>query len=132
QNDWNPSWSPDGRFIVFHRANGNTSDSDLYILSADGTGVRQLTSGPTWDSNPEWSPDGTRIAFYRAGAIWTITSIGSGARMVAPDGAHPDWSPDGKRIAFWSQKDGMFAVYVVNADGTALRRLTSDTLAGSN
>jgi Tol biopolymer transport system component len=65
-NDVDPSWSPDGRSIIF------ASDSDdpghlirsLYIMRADGRGVRRLTSGFD-DGAPAFSPDGTEVAFVR-------------------------------------------------------------------
>lgn len=52
-----PAWSPDGRRIAF------SSDSDIYVMNADGSEVRQLTDHEAVDRTPAWSPDGSRIAF---------------------------------------------------------------------
>ena len=38
---------------------------------------------------------------------------------------HPSWSPDGERIAFASDREGNFEIYVINADGKNLQRLTN-------
>ena len=60
-----PSYSPDGTQIAFR---GDldlaepSGDEEIYVMNADGTNVRQLTSNADFDSAPSWSPDGTRIA----------------------------------------------------------------------
>jgi opacity protein-like surface antigen len=63
---WDPAWSPDGKQIAFvdHRGAG-----DLYVMNADGSGLRQLTQSSLPPAanygarQPAWSPDGSRIAF---------------------------------------------------------------------
>lgn len=130
-----PDWSPDGSSIAFTAATG------LAVMRPDGTGVRNLTHHGN-DFNPSWSPDGSRLAYVsdREGTweIWTVNADGSGqsrltsgSRFVCPSGGcsvprfHPSWSPDGKQIAFSHDRDGRAQVYVINADGTGQRRLTS-------
>jgi len=65
-DDVDPSWSPDGKFVVFSTARWDSRGKrDLAILTlADGS-VRQVTAGPASDVLPKWSPDGTRIGFVR-------------------------------------------------------------------
>ena len=130
-----PSWSADGRFIVFHGSQGirDNASLDIYVMEADGSDLRQLTSNARADTRPDWSPDGRRIAYSsnRSGSnqIHVMNSDGSGDIQITTvaQGAGnqaPDWSPDGTKIVFVSNRDGDPEVYVMNADGTDQRRLT--------
>jgi serine/threonine protein kinase len=97
--------SPDGKWIVFDSR--GASQEDLYLMSSDGTGVRQVTDDPFKDRHPKFSPDGGRIAFHsdRSGRyeIWTIAPDGSGLTQLTHTQGdtiiEPHWSPDGKMIA---------------------------------
>ena len=66
--DAHPMWSPDGSQIVFHSRRtstnpGLTNNLDIFVMNADGSGVRQLTDTSTFEFFPVFSPDGTQIAF---------------------------------------------------------------------
>jgi len=61
QNQGTPAWSPDGLQIAF--TDGLDAHPDIWVISPDGTGAKNLTSNTHWDSGPTWSPDGERIAF---------------------------------------------------------------------
>ncbi|MBX3146258.1 MAG: AAA family ATPase [Gemmatimonadales bacterium] len=70
-DDISPSWSPDGRLLVFATARWTPpgdEDSDLAVLDPETGAVRQLTRGRHYDSAPRWSPDGIHIAFDRIAA----------------------------------------------------------------
>src|SRR5688500_9895307 len=57
----NPSWSPDGQWLVFEsRRHG---DAELYVIASDGTSERRLTRSAGEDTHPSWSPDGETIVF---------------------------------------------------------------------
>src|SRR5215510_1621108 len=107
----NPAISPDGKQIVFTRTwVDKVKDeyvSNLWIVDAEGTRVRELTTGNWRDSAPVWSPDGKRIAFLsdRDGTnqlhvLWVDTRETAQLTHLeqAPSGIN--WSPDGKQIAF--------------------------------
>lgn len=128
--DFSPSWSPDGLTIAFDREAGGTGSRDIYVINANGTGLRQLTFGPDDESDPAWSPDGSTIAFGMNGAIYTMRTGPDTARTRLTSGgydSHPTWSPDGSRIAFASSRSGKNAIYVMSANGSGVSQLTSDS-----
>jgi TolB protein len=133
-SDTAPVWSPDGTRIAF------VSDRDrgfpeLYLMNADGTGVKRLTTNTLIDANPSWSPDGTRVVFERCcetgtSDLFTIdvttraeVSVTASASSQEFD---PSWSPDGTRIAYdaFEVGQGNIDIWVVNADGSSPLRLT--------
>ena len=59
--DYWPAWSPDGKRIAF--TSNRDGNYEIYVMNADGTGLRNLTRHPAQDNYAAWSPDGKRIAF---------------------------------------------------------------------
>lgn len=107
-----------------------------------GTGERRLTDNDTLDLSPDWSPDGTRAVFwthqyqdadYKGPALRAMVAIiggdGTGDPIIEPltgletDLWDPVWSPDGEHILFTGHHDGQSGLYVIDADGSNLRRL---------
>ncbi len=132
--DGAPGWFPDGRAIVF-AAETDEGRADIFRMDADGGGRRRLTSHPANDSAPAVSPDGTLIVWEtdRDGdsEIYVMDVNGGNPTRLTHDPAHdsaPAWSPDGRRIAFTSNRDNRASadVYVMNADGSGVERLTTD------
>ena len=80
-----PRWGPDGNRIVF--ASNRAGNSDIYIVSVDGTGLQRLVGNAAEDGDPSWSPDGSRIVFYsdRDGQrdIYKMNVDGSGLQLMA-------------------------------------------------
>jgi TolB protein len=134
--DTDPAWSPDGSKIAF--ADGQ----NIYVVSADGTGRRQMTSNDYgYAAHPTWSPDGTTIAYslytdrtfdgvetYRSGIVLLDVTSGKQTTLLAgpnEDDYTPAWSPDGSSIAFAKTENyGNARIYTVNPDGTHLTALT--------
>jgi Tol biopolymer transport system component len=109
---------------------------EIYVMNADGSGQRRLTTSPGVDDQPVWSPDRTKIAFrsFRNGLsdIYVMNADGSDPRRLTVDpsrAAVPDWSPDGTRIAFESGRNGPPDIYVINPDGSGVTRVTTNPTA---
>jgi Tol biopolymer transport system component len=122
-----PAWSPDGEQIAFSSRRDGTEH--IYVMQADGTGARRLTTTAKSDDHPSWSEDGKRIVFGREGALFVVPAGGGAARRVGRgfgNAADPAWSPDGKLIAYDYRMPGtpVREVYVMRADGTHPRALT--------
>jgi WD40-like Beta Propeller Repeat len=101
-SDLAPAWSPDRRRIAFQ--SNRDGNWEIYVMNADGGGVRRLTDDDAEDGEPSWSPDGKRVAFVRDGRLFTIAATGGDERALGTKGEWPTWSPrphsgGAKRIA---------------------------------
>jgi Tol biopolymer transport system component len=136
-----PAWSPDGRRIAF------VITGKLYVVNADGSGHRTLTPriGDAAAASLAWSPDGRKLlVLLEHGSaplcaicdrVYVLNADGSGLRDLtrklgrslpgpgAGPASDPVWSPDGRTIAF-VRLNTRHGVYVINADGSAVRNLT--------
>lgn len=124
-----PSYSPNGALIAFASRRGTSFD--LFVMNADGTGTRQLTSTRENDGQPTWSPDGELIAFQRGDPphLYVMAADGSRQRRLTDDTApeaQPAWSPDGAWIAYVRRTPGtdLSEVWLVRPDGSERRALT--------
>ena len=117
------------------------TNADIYIVNADGTNLRRVTSDSTWDAEGAFSPDNKRFVYVRKpvqrslvgdeNELWTAYTDGSKRTLILKMNggvSHPRFSPDGTKIvfsAFVSDID-FNEIFVVNSDGTGLKRLTYD------
>jgi TolB protein len=146
RNVLGPQWSPKGDKIIFgigvfnaffngfhglflkpaDRAEGG---AQVAMVNPDGSGFRELTTGPNNNAFPSMSPDGRRFVYRTFGpegdglrimdiATRQVTSIASGYDNF------PLWSPRGDLIMFSRQAEGDYEIYTIRPDGTGLKRLT--------
>jgi Tol biopolymer transport system component len=112
--------------ITFHEGSG--AKYRIAVIPAEEGAKRALTPGLSRDGNPSFSPLGDRIAFQRDGDIWTMNPDGSGPVNLTKTESYegcPWFSGDGTRIAFDGLRDETSDIFVMNADGSNLRRLTT-------
>jgi Tol biopolymer transport system component len=91
-----PTWTPDGKHIVFASGSYTGSDLDIAVVEVDGTGLRFLGRG----LYPAVSPSGDEIAYSTPTGVFVVPFAGGSPRLVVPNGFGPVWSPDGRFLAF--------------------------------
>ena len=134
--DYDPVWSPDGKRIAFVSASRGQGPR-VYLMAADGSDRRRLTTLSLGEERPAWSPDGAQIAFQAAGeqngvsdANIYVTTVSTGeTRRITTHrrpflDETPSWFPDGQRLAIQSDRDGTWSTYVIGLDGIVKARLT--------
>src|SRR2546428_697542 len=132
--DYNASFSPDAKWIVFTSERNGYGQADLYRVRVDGSGLERLTDDPALDDQAAFSPDGNQVAFVSTrGAltanVWILDlktrklrNLTGGPALQAPAGKldgffRPSWSPDGQWIAFSSDRNFDFKPHEVPQPG---------------
>ncbi len=140
--DTESQWSPNGERLAFTRVKSGKQAAVL-LVNVDGTGLKRLTPWSLDAASPDWSPNGRKILFntyfdFHPGKFSNVESMnpnGSHRTQIthARRGVHsfrPAWSPDGTKIVFTrftptGKRSGRVDLYIMNANGTRLRRLTN-------
>jgi Tol biopolymer transport system component len=139
------AWAPLGERLAFSRLTGGQGSSEffggslVYTLRRDGSELRPILPGQLIAPDhvslacPSWSPDGGRLAFVdRLNALWTARPDGTDQRLVFGGAvACARWSPNGSELVFVRDlnaetggEDFRSELFLVNSDGTNVRRLT--------
>jgi Tol biopolymer transport system component len=127
-----PRWSPDGTRLAFTAYEPTLRNIEVFVVNADGSDLRNVSNDAGDDYDPSWSPDGTHLAFvstrWISGSvrydIFVMQANGNFPRRLTTQpeySSSPAWSPDGARIVFAAGP----ALFVINADGSAMARLTT-------
>ncbi len=135
-----PSWSPDGRTLVYSSSPGS-GGWITYLADTATRETHQFTGIPENATDPVWSPDGARLAFtwytdeHQTRDLYLINADGSGmvnlTNTPSINEMGPAWSPDGRRLAFSASiqaPDGSNSradIYLINADGSGTTQLTA-------
>jgi Tol biopolymer transport system component len=122
------AWNAQSTRLAFE-LHPTATNSEIWVVGADGNDLNQLTSNAAYDGSPSWSPSGDRIAFFSnrtgTGDIFIMSAVdGSGVVNItndAPDDVYPMYSPDGTTIAYSSDAD----IVLVPAAGGLQSPLTS-------
>jgi Tol biopolymer transport system component len=139
---FNPTWSPDGRYIVYAASVGGLMD--LFILDVETEESRRLTDDAYADLQPAWSPDGRWIAFVTDRFTTDLANLAWGSYRLAvidvqtgaiepvatfPEGKsiNPQWSADGSSLYFLSDQSGITNVYRVGVEDGQLYQITNLT-----
>ncbi|HSJ32466.1 MAG TPA: amidohydrolase family protein [Longimicrobiales bacterium] len=125
-----PSWSPDGRTLVYATWNDSTYGA-IRTVRSDGSNARTITDAPGHYVEPAFSPDGARIVYRRIGGdnfrgtlhsrdrgVYIASANGSGdAELVTEDGSEPRFSRTGERIYLSAREGGNAALISVDLQG---------------
>ena len=120
-----PTWSPDSRFLAFRWNDAAGPRREIWLVEADGGGLRRLTSeseGGAGVSDLAWTADGAGIVYLRAGGLWRTDLIGASARIAPLGEGATDLavSPDGRYASALVDGD----LWLVDLTDGAVRRAT--------
>jgi Tol biopolymer transport system component len=119
-----PSFSPDGTQILF--TGSRDGKFGIYLMDLDESLNTIYIENTENGRHASFSPDGTKITFMRDIQIYIMNADGSGQINLTNDtgyGLYPSFSPDGKKILFAGGRDSQSGIFVMDVDGTNVKRL---------
>ena len=140
--DWNPTWSPDGRYLYFASDRGGSMNlwrAPIDEQSGNLLGeLEPVTIPATYSGYISFSRDGRHLAYARVAHQINLQQVSFDpvkARIEAPPvwitqgsriATDPDFSPDSEWVVFGATGDKQEDLFIVRRDGTGLRQLTND------
>ncbi len=145
-NDWRPRFSPDGKYIAFVSERNDLRDlpfidlnSDVFIMENDGRFQLKLTNTESHNGSPcilSGSTEQNGTVYFDSDqsgtyAIYQMDMKGQDIRQLTFNSIANDVSPSvslsGEKIAFFSDRDGNYDIFMMNGDGSAQQKLTSNS-----
>lgn len=125
--DGGHSWSPTGTQLAF--VSDRTGNWELYTVNANGTNLVQRTNDGLPKGRTAWSPTGNLIAYECGTDIYVYNlTINTTTNLSGGNGNNtdPSWSPSGAQIVFASDRGGSWDIWVMDANGANVTKLTND------
>ncbi|NJW53647.1 DPP IV N-terminal domain-containing protein [Salinimicrobium oceani] len=133
-----PSWSKEGREILFTRQLRDSADTshaangEIHIMDIKGENIRRLTRKTGYDSGARFSPNGKQIAFYgfndKNWDLYIMNSDGTNLYNLTNDSVEcysPDWSADGQWLVYTAGKKGNYNIWKIHISTKERIQLTN-------
>lgn len=132
EGEYGPAWSPDGRFLAYHK-NSEGIFWDLMIKDLSSGETMQVSDNPGYDTGASWAPDSSKLVFSSSrngNRDIFIYDLETGQTNPLIEHEAMDnqavWSPDGKAIAFLSRRHGSSQLYLYEFKNKSITQLTDN------